>query len=118
MDEELIALEDQGWQALRAGGGSVIAFYNSVLDTQVTMLLPGGLAITSRPAALKAMSGAPWDWYHLSGWSVQHLTDDVAMVSYSASAERSGTAYEALVASVYVRRPGGWRLAFHQQTPR
>ncbi|GEN80735.1 nuclear transport factor 2 family protein [Actinotalea fermentans] len=118
MDDELIGLEDQGWQALRAGGGTVIAFYNSVLDTQVTMLLPGGLTITSRPAALKAMSGAPWDWYHLSDWAVQHVTDDVAVVTYSAAAERDETPYAALVSSLYVRRAGGWRLAFHQQTPR
>lgn len=117
MDDELIALEDQGWQALLAGGGGVVAFYNSVLDTQITMLLPGGLTITSRPAALKAMSGTPWDWYHLTGWAVQHVTDDVAVVTYSASAHRGETLYSALVSSLYVRRPGGWRLAFHQHTP-
>jgi len=118
MDDELIDLEDHGWQALRAGGGSAIAFYDTVLDTRVTMLLPDGLAITSRPAALKAMSGVPWDAYDLADWSVQHVTDDVALVTYAASARRGDLAYQALVSSLYVRRPGGWRLTFHQQTPR
>lgn len=118
MDDELIALEDQGWQALRAGGGSVIAFYNSVLDTQITMLLPDGLTITSRPTALKALSGVSWDAYHLSDWSVRNVTDDVALVTYSVSAQRGDLPYAALVSSLYVRRSGGWRLTFHQQTPR
>ncbi len=118
MDHELIDLEDHGWQALRAGGGSAIAFYDSVLDTRVTMLLPGGLAITSRAAALKSMSGAPWDAYDLADRAVHQVTDDVALVTYSVSARRGDLAYHALVSSLYVRRPGGWRLTFHQQTPR
>lgn len=118
MDAELIDLEDHGWQALRAGGGSAIAFYDSVLDTRVTMLLPGGLTITSRAAALKAMSGTPWDAYDIADWSVQAVTDDVGLVTYSVSARRGEVAYGALVSSLYARRPGGWRLTFHQQTPR
>ncbi len=118
MDHELIDLEDRGWQALRAGGGSAIAFYDSVLDTRVTMLLPGGLAIASRAAALESMSGAPWDAYDLADQAVHQVTDDVALVTYSVSARRGDLAYQALVSSLYVRRPGGWRLAFHQQTPR
>lgn len=117
MEDELIALEDQGWQALRAGGGSVVAFYNSLLDTQITMLLPDGILMTSRPQAIKALSHLRWDWYHLSDWTVQEITEDVGLVSYAASAEREDTPYAAFATSLYVRRSGGWRLAQHQQTP-
>lgn len=116
--DDVIHLEEEGWQALRAGGEHAVAFYDGVLDTRVTMLLPGGLVITSRAAALESMSGTPWDESHLDDWDVQHPADGVALVTYAARARRSGEPYAALVASLYVRRPGGWRLAFHQQTPR
>jgi hypothetical protein len=33
-------------------------------------------------------------------------------------AERQGRDYRALMSSLYVRREDGWKLAFHQQTPR
>ncbi|HEY7764319.1 MAG TPA: nuclear transport factor 2 family protein [Aestuariivirgaceae bacterium] len=46
------------------------------------------------------------------------LADDVAVLSYKASAVRdNGEAYEALVSTIYKRRNGGWKMAFHQQTP-
>lgn len=116
--EEFVELEEHGWQALRAGGGSAIAYYDSVLDSQVTMLLPGEPAITSRPVALKSMSGTPWDGYQLSEWSLRYVTDDVVLVTYAVDAHRGSTPYSAFVSSLYVRRPGGWRLTCHQQTPR
>ena len=118
MDEDLIDLEERGWQALRAGGSTATGFYDTVLDTEVTMLLPGGLVITSRPDALASMSGAPWDSYDLGDWAVHRVTDDVALVTYSARARRGDVSYSALMSSLYVQRPGGWRLASHQQTPR
>ena len=40
------------------------------------------------------------------------------VVTYAVVAERDGREYSALVSSVYVRRPDGWRLVLHQQTPR
>src|SRR5690606_37238341 len=33
---ELVRLEEEGWQALRAGGGGAVMFFDGVLDTQVT----------------------------------------------------------------------------------
>jgi hypothetical protein len=44
-------------------------------------------------------------------------TDDVALLTYHASAEAKGEPYEARVSSGYVRRNGGWKMMFHQQTP-
>jgi hypothetical protein len=50
---------------------------------------------------------------------VVDLGDGGALVAYGVVARREGQPeYSALMASGYVRRPGGWRLAFHQQTPR
>jgi len=115
---ELVRLEEEGWQALRAGGGGAVMFFDGVLDTQVTMILSDGAVITSRAAAIKAMSGSPWDDFHLGEWAVRTVSDDVAVVTYAVTAHRGDAATSALASSVYVRRPGGWRLALHQQTPR
>ena len=40
-------------------------------------------------------------------------------MTYGVVAQRDGAEeYSALIASTYVRRDEGWRLAVHQQTPR
>lgn len=47
-----------------------------------------------------------------------HPTDNVAIISYRAEVMRAdGQPYSALVSSAYVRRAGGWKLAFHQHSP-
>jgi hypothetical protein len=52
-------------------------------------------------------------------FGVLQPTADTAVVTYSVVAQREGTPeYSALMSSVYVRRATGWKLAFHQQTPR
>ena len=44
-------------------------------------------------------------------------TSYLAILTYRARAVRGDTErYQALVSSVYVRRDGAWKLAFHQQT--
>ena len=44
--------------------------------------------------------------------------DDFAIVSYRAEVTRAdGEPYTALVSSAYLRRPDGWKLAFHQHSP-
>ncbi len=116
--DDLVPLEEAGWRALRSGGAAARAFYDDVLDEQVTMLLPGGLVLADRDAALDSMAGPPWDEVELSDWAVHALTDDVALLTYAAQARRGEMRYAALVSSLYARRPGGWRLAAHQQTPR
>jgi hypothetical protein len=112
-------LERAGWQALATGPREATAFYEHVLDDTVLMLLPGGLVIDDRAAVVSSMGGSPWTAYHLDDVRELHPTDDTAVVAYAAVAERVGSpAYSALVSSLYVRRPSGWKLAVHQQTPR
>ena len=118
IDDELIALEDEGWQALSSDGDTAAAFYGRVLDDQVAMLLPGGMKVDDRSKAVEMMSGQPWDWYRIEDARVQALTDDVATVLYTAAAQRGDAeVYSAQMASTYVRRDGAWRLATHVQTP-
>lgn len=66
-----------------------------------------------------SVSAQPWSSYHLHDLRVFQLTPGTGMVVYEATAEREGDPpYSALMSSLYVRRPDGWKLAVHQQTPR
>lgn len=47
-----------------------------------------------------------------------HGAENLAIISYRAEVTRAdGEPYTALVSSAYVRRPDGWKLAFHQHSP-
>jgi hypothetical protein len=118
-DDDVAALERQGWAALRAGGAAAVEFYDRVLDDPAVMLLPGGMVLTGRDTVLGTMGGPPWRSADLEDLQVVRPTPDTALVHYGVRAQRDGTPeYSALMSSVYVRRAGGWKLAFHQQTPR
>ena len=115
---DLAELERQGWTALSSDGASARAFYERVLDDRVVMLLPGGMVLDDRAQIVESMSGAPWSRHTLEDVRAVQLTDDTGIVTYGVVAARDDAEYSALMSSVYVRREGRWRLAFHQQTPR
>lgn len=118
-EDEVVDLEEQGWRALSTSGEAAAAFYERVLDGSVLMLLPGGLVLHDRATVVRSMSGMPWTSFALEDVRVLRPTEQTAVVAYGVVAEREGSPeYSALVSSTYVRRPGGWRLALHQQTPR
>jgi hypothetical protein len=49
---------------------------------------------------------------------VIEATPDSAIVTYQATAQRTGEPeYRALMSSAYARRQGRWQLILHQQTP-
>jgi ketosteroid isomerase-like protein len=113
-----MTLERASWEALSIDGGAE-RFYAEHLAPDVVMLLPGGLVLLGREQTLRAMSGPPWQSYRLEDVQDTRITDDVHLVRSAAVAAREGQpTYSALMASLWVRRPDGWRLVFHQQTPR
>lgn len=115
--KDLLELERAGWQALAASPEAARAFYDEVLADAVLMLFPGGTTIADRAAAVRSLGGAPWSSFELGDERVLPLGAGSAAVTYRARARRGDAAYEALFASIYVRRGDGWRLALHQQTP-
>jgi hypothetical protein len=117
--DELISVEEDGWRALSSSAKAAVEFYGRVLDENAVMLFPGGLVLEDRHAILESMSGQPWASYQLADMRATRPTPETGLVLYGVVAERDGApAYSALVSSLYVRRDDGWKLTFHQQTPR
>jgi len=81
------------------------------------MVFPG--FVLDKAESIRAISGAPpWLSFELDDVRVIGATPEGATVVYHATAQRErGAPYRALMASVYVRREGRWRLVLHQQTP-
>lgn len=118
MDQDLLALEREGWAALSTSGDAAVAFFGRVLADPMLFLLPLGLVVADRDEALDSMGGEPWAEFRLEDERVVPLGEDAAVVAYTAHARRAGVPeYHALVNSTYRRTADGWRLAVHQQTP-
>jgi hypothetical protein len=115
MEDELLALEDEGWRALSSESGA--GFYERHLAEDAAMIFPFG--VMDRSATIEAIAGAPpWQSYAIQDARVITLDENSAVVVYRATAQRAGQPeYRALMSSTYVRRNGDWKLALHQQTP-
>lgn len=115
--QALVDLEEAGWRALSTSGAGA-EFYDDVLDETVVMLFPGGIRLEDRDVVLGSMSGQPWSSYELDRPRAYLPAPDTGLVVYGVVARREDYEYSALVSSLYVRRADGWKLAFHQHTPR
>jgi hypothetical protein len=94
-------------------------FYRKNLDEQCLVVfaeMSGVMRKEEIAATIK--EGARWRKLDMKDRNFLSLADDIALLSYKASAMReTGDSYEALVSSAYVKRKGQWKMAFHQQTP-
>lgn len=111
---DLVQLERDGWAAVT--GGYAISFYRDLLTDNATVLLPDN--VLDRDAALRYWDElAPWSNWRLFSSTTMRLSATVAAVSYRAIARSADHTepYMAACTSVYVRKRGVWRLAFHQQ---
>jgi hypothetical protein len=116
--QELIELEEQGWQALSSEGDAGKEYYESVLHDDAIMLFPGGMRIEGKGQILASLAAQPWKHYEIEAPRTLSLSDDAALLVYRVTAQREGQdPYEALISSAYVLNDGQWKLAFHQQTP-
>lgn len=116
--QDLIELEEQGWQALSTEGDAAWRFYEVVLTEDANMLLPGGLRLEGKAQILESLAAQPWQRFQIEAPHVLALGEDAAALLYKVTAQRAGSAsYTALVSSTYVRHGQTWQMALHQQTP-
>jgi len=115
-DRELFELERRGWDALSAPNAA--AFFADLMTDDAVMVFPGTV-LTKRESLAAMTSARPWASYRLLDLRVLRVGTGGRLVLYRAVAKRAaGVEYDALMTSIYVRRSDGWKMVFHQQTPR
>ena len=115
LEQTLIALEEQAWQALSQGTGA--DFYQQNLAPDAVMVFPFGV-MTREQTIASLQTAVPWSRYQLEEPHVLPLGEDSAILSYRATAQRTGEPpYVAYMTTVFVKHDGSWQTAFHQQTP-
>jgi hypothetical protein len=115
--QDLIDLEEQGWQALSSGGEASKNFYSSVLRDDSVMLFPGGMLIDGKEKILKSLVAQPWKSFQIEEPRVISLSESAGVLVYRVTAQREGgDTYVALINSTYVLSNGTWKLVLHQQT--
>jgi hypothetical protein len=74
--------------------------------------------VMSNEDIAKSAEQGRWKDISIEQKGLARLSDTAAVITYECTAKRKdGQPYRALVSSGYVNRAGGWKLAFHQQTP-
>jgi hypothetical protein len=112
--QELIQLERRGWDALCSDNAAT--YYREHLTEDALMAFPFGLM--DREESLSAMASAePWSRYDMQSPRVISLGPDAGVVVYAVTAQREGQeTFSAVLSSIFVRRDGDWKMAFHQQS--
>jgi hypothetical protein len=111
LQDDLLALERKLWSGGRAA-------YERALDDDCLIAFTEMAGVSSRDSIAKQADASRWHDLHLAVEGFLQPTDDVALLTYRASATRAEQEpYTARVSSGYVRRQGDWKLMFHQQTP-
>lgn len=112
LESELLEIEQQFWQS--SGDAD---FWAENFNEEGVIALSMGLMTKAEAVRIQAKA-KPWVGFSIKDAHVVDLGDDVASITYLASAERQGEPeYSAAVTSVYARRRGVWQLMVHQQTP-
>jgi uncharacterized protein (TIGR02246 family) len=97
--------------------------YHDNLTEDALLVFPETGVITKAVAieAIVAENAEGRRWAEVDFQEVRsvRLTEEVALLTYRVTArwEDEQSEYPALASSVYVRREGTWKLAFHQQSP-
>ena len=116
--QDLIELEEQGWQALSSAGEVSKKFYSAVLHDDAIMLFPGGMLINGKAKILASLAAQPWESFQIEEPQVISLSENAGVLVYRVTAQREGTnTYVALISSTYILSDGMWKLVLHQQTP-
>jgi len=110
--DDLLAMERKFWT-------EGAAFFRDHADASCLVAFTSMTAVMNKDELAATVKNAPrWRGLDMEIKGVVTPQPDLTILSYRASAERAdGKRYRALVSSAYAKRPDGWKLAFHQQTP-
>jgi len=111
LEQDLLAIDRNFW----TGGPEA---YLTHCDNQCLVVFSEMAKVMSKEDIAKTAEAGRWGDIQLAPKGFMQLSEQSAIVSYECSARRKdGQPYRALISSGYVRRPDGWKMAFHQQTP-
>ena len=113
LEKDLLALEKKFW----TGDAE---FYRQNVDASCLVAFSAEMAgvMSNKDLAATAKDGNRWKKLDIKLKGLVEPADDVAILSYEASATRSnGEPYAALVSTGYAKRSDGWKMMFHQHTP-
>lgn len=120
MEEELLALEKQYWEAIRSRDGATAT---RLSDARCLVVGPQGIGKLDRQALADAIENAPYELKKFrldDDVQVSTIADGVALIAYKVNEEMvvdgKPTTLEAYDTSVWVRRDGGWVCAAHTET--
>ena len=111
LEQDLLTVEKNFW----TGGPEA---YEAHCDDQCLVVFTEMAMVMTRADIARTAEAGRWGDVELTPKGLVQLSDQSAVIAYECSAKRKdGQPYRALIGSGYVRRPDGWKLAFHQQTP-
>jgi hypothetical protein len=113
LEDLLFELEEQFW--LRGAD-----YHERHLADAVVMVFPGPAGVMVKDEIVRSLATQPrWTRVALEEHRVLQLGERAALITYRATAQRTGTdkRYIARASTAYVHDGRRWRLAFHQQTP-
>jgi hypothetical protein len=115
LEKQLIDIERNLWT-------NDAAFYKKSLIEDAFLVFPE-TGVIGRDAAVDAIltenaEGRRWAEVEFDEVRTLRLADEIALLTYRVAArwEHEPAKNSALASSVYVKRGGAWKLAFHQQT--
>lgn len=114
--DELLELENAGWQALCDSTGGT--FYGDLMTEDALFILVNGAAMTREQIASSLNEAPGWDSYEITDARMMEVSEDVAALVYRATATRADLPepFTAVMTSLYRRIEGRLRLALYQQT--
>ena len=115
MTDDLLELEELGWQALSSP--DPVTFCKGWLADDALVIVPG--MVIERATFLQALAHEqPWASRQIEEPRTVRLADDSAALVYPVTARRGGQPeFHGLLTSIYAKRVGRWQLVLHQQTP-
>jgi hypothetical protein len=120
IDQELLALEKQYWEAIQKRDGATAT---RLSDARCLVVGPQGIGKLDREALAGMVENPP---HELKRWRIEDdvhvssIADGVALIAYKVNEEMivdgKPTTVEAFDSSVWVLRDGGWVCAAHTET--